>query len=103
MNRYMEEVYQALEISYGHESEFLQAVKGMFQAIEPVVDQHPEYEKRAILERLTSPERIIQFRVPWLDDQGQVHVNTGWRVQFSSLNGPIREGCAFTQVSIKVS
>ena len=95
MNRYMEEVYQALEISYGHESEFLQAVKGMFQAIEPVVDQHPEYEKQAILERLTSPERIIQFRVPWLDDQGQVHVNTGWRVQFSSLNGPYKGGLRF--------
>lgn len=95
MNRYMEEVYQALKNSYGHESEFLQAVKGMFQAIEPVVDQHPEYEKQAILERLTSPERIIQFRVPWLDDQGQVHVNTGWRVQFSSLNGPYKGGLRF--------
>lgn len=92
---YLERVYHKLEASLGHEVEYLQAVKEFFHAIEPVVEAHPEFEAEAILERMVEPERIISFRVPWQDDQGQIQVNRGYRVQFSSLNGPYKGGLRF--------
>lgn len=92
---YLEKVYTKLEKSLNHETEYLQAVKEFFDAIEPVIEAHPEYEKEAILERIVEPERIISFRVPWMDDKGQVQVNRGYRVQFSSLNGPYKGGLRF--------
>ncbi|MDO4432152.1 MAG: NADP-specific glutamate dehydrogenase [Aerococcaceae bacterium] len=94
-NAYINRVYADLEKRLGHESEFLQAVKEFFECIEPVVAEHPEYEAQAILERLIEPERIISFRVPWLDDKGNVQVNRGYRVQFSSLVGPYKGGLRF--------
>lgn len=92
---YITKVYETLTAKYPHEKEYLQAVKEFFHAIAPVVEAHPEYEQLAILERIVEPERIISFRVPWVDDQGQVQVNRGYRVQFSSLNGPYKGGIRF--------
>lgn len=92
---YITKVYENLAEKYPHEKEYLQAVKEFFHAIAPVIEAHPEYEPLAILERIVEPERIISFRVPWVDDQGQVQVNRGYRVQFSSLNGPYKGGLRF--------
>lgn len=95
MNAYVHRVYAELEQRFSHEVEFLQAVKEFFECIEPVVEAHPEYEAQAILERLIEPERIISFRVPWVDDKGHVQVNRGYRVQFNSLVGPYKGGLRF--------
>ena len=95
MSAYIENIYQQLNEKLGHESEFLQAVGEFLDAVEPVMAAHPEYEDLAVLERITAPERVIIFRVPWMDDQGKIHVNTGYRVQFSSLNGPYKGGLRF--------
>lgn len=94
-NQYIEKVYQDLKAHYPHEEEFLQAVRDFFEAIEPVVERYPSYENLGILERMVEPERIITFRVPWLDDEGKVKVNRGYRVQFNSLNGPYKGGIRF--------
>lgn len=93
--RYTQEVFDKLEGLYPHEGEFLQAVKEFLDAIEPVIEAHPEYRQQAVLERITEPERIISFRVPWVDDSGQVQVNRAYRVQFSSLTGPYKGGLRF--------
>lgn len=77
------------------EPEFLQAVKEVLISIQDVYNQHPEFEKAKIIERLTEPERVIMFRVPWTDDVGDVHVNTGYRVQFNSAIGPYKGGLRF--------
>ncbi|MDR1060532.1 MAG: NADP-specific glutamate dehydrogenase [Clostridiales bacterium] len=74
------------------ETEFLQAVYEVLESLEPVVAQHPEYEKNGLIERLTEPERFIQFRVAWVDDSGNVQVNRGFRVQFNSAIGPYKGG-----------
>lgn len=92
---YIKQVYSELEQRYSHEKEFLQAVREFFHAIEPVIEQHPEYEELAVLERITEPERIITFRVSWVDDAGKIQVNRAYRVQFSSLNGPYKGGIRF--------
>lgn len=92
---YVNKVYEKLMGALPHETEYLQAVKEFLDAIEPVIAAHPEYEKLAVLERIIEPERIISFRVPWVDDAGQVQVNRGYRVQFSSLNGPYKGGLRF--------
>ena len=75
--------------------EFIQAVEEVLESLEPVIAAHPEYEDMAILERLVEPERIIMFKVPWMDDQGKVQVNRGYRVQFSSAIGPYKGGLRF--------
>ena len=75
-----------------NEPEFLQAVYEVLTSIEPYVNEHPELEKNGIIERFVEPERIITFRVPWVDDQGKVHVNRGYRVQFNSAIGPYKGG-----------
>lgn len=77
------------------EPEFLQAVKEVLISIQDVYNQHPEFEKAKIIERLTEPERVIMFRVPWTDDAGDVHVNTGYRIQFNSAIGPYKGGLRF--------
>lgn len=78
-----------------NEPEFHQAVKEVLESLEPVVDRHPEYLKAGILERIVEPERQIIFRVPWVDDQGKVQVNRGFRVQFNSAIGPYKGGLRF--------
>lgn len=94
-NAYVKRVYNKLTESNAHETEFLQAVKEFFEAIEIVIDEDDNYEKHAILERLVEPERIISFQVPWLNDQGKIEVNRGYRVQFNSVNGPYKGGIRF--------
>lgn len=77
------------------EPEYLQAVHEVLLSIKDVYDQHPEFEQKALLERLVEPERIITFRVPWVDDKGKVHVNLGYRVQYNSAIGPYKGGLRF--------
>ena len=95
MNEYLYKVINQIEEKNSHEPEFLQAVKEVLCSVEQILDKHPEYEKSAILERITEPERIVSFRVPWVNDKGEVIVNRGYRVQFSSLIGPYKGGLRF--------
>jgi len=78
-----------------HEPEFLQAVEEVVHSVMPVLERHPKYVESKILQRVVEPERVIQFRVPWLDDEGEIHVNRGFRVQFSSAIGPYKGGLRF--------
>ncbi len=90
---YINRVYENLKQKYGHEPEFLQAVQEVLESIRPAVMANLEvYEKNKILERLTTPDRIISFRVPWVNDKGEVEVNMGYRVQWSSAIGPYKGG-----------
>jgi glutamate dehydrogenase (NADP+) len=77
------------------EPEFHQAVQEVVESLSPVLDRHPEYRKAKILERIIEPERVIMFRVPWQDDQGEVHVNRGFRIQMNSAIGPYKGGLRF--------
>lgn len=92
---YIEKVLGEVKQKNSNEPEFIQAVEEVFESLEPVIAAHPEYEKMAILERMVEPERVIMFKVPWTDDQGQVHVNRGYRVQFSGVLGPYKGGLRF--------
>ena len=94
-NEYLKRVYDGLAQRNANEPEFLQAVREVLESIQPVVEKHPEYEKAGLIERLVEPERIITFRVPWVDDQGKVQVNRGYRVQFNSAIGPYKGGSDF--------
>ena len=76
-SEYLNRVYAQVEQRDGHEKEFLQAVKEVFDSLQYVVDKHPEWEKAGLLERFVEPERVIEFRVPWVDDEGKPHVNRG--------------------------
>ena len=87
MNYVEKTLKQLIEKNPG-ESEFHQAATEILTSLAPVVEAHPEYEKAALLERFVEPERSVLFRVPWVDDQGVVHVNKGYRVQFNSAIGP---------------
>ena len=84
-----------LEKKHPGEKEFLQAVREVLISIKDVYDQHPEFERASLLERLVEPERIIIFRVPWVDDRGKTQVNLGYRVQFNSAIGPYKGGLRF--------
>ena len=92
MNAYVERVYADLEKRNGHEKEFLQAAREVLEALSPVFDKHPEYEDKGLLERFVEPDRVIMFRVPWVDDQGKVQVNRGYRVQYNNAIGPYKGG-----------
>jgi len=91
----VEKIMQELERKHPGESEFLQAVKEVLMSVKDVYNQHPEFEKAKIIERMVEPERIITFRVPWVDDKGEVQVNIGYRVQFNSAIGPYKGGLRF--------
>ena len=91
-NAYLCRVYEGLAQRNAHEPEFLQAVREVFESLEPVVEARPEIEKHGIMERIAEPERIINFRVSWVDDSGKVQVNRGWRIQFNSAIGPYKGG-----------
>ena len=84
-----------LEKKHPGEKEYLQAVREVLLSIEDVYNKHPEFEKAKLIERLVEPERIITFRVPWVDDKGEVQVNIGYRVQFNSAIGPYKGGLRF--------
>ena len=93
---YVDEVYEKVVAQNPGENEFHQAVKEVLDSLRLVIDANEEkYRKMALLERLTEPERIISFRIPWVDDQGQVQVNKGYRVQFNSAIGPYKGGLRF--------
>ena len=94
-NEYLKGVYAELEQKSAHEPEFLQAVLEVLESLEPVAEARPELEKWGVFERLVEPERVIQFRVPWMDDNGKVRVNRGFRVQFNSAIGPYKGGLRF--------
>ena len=88
MSNYTQRVLADLKARNAHEPEFIQAATEILNTLQPVIDKHPEYEKAGLLERYVEPERIIIFRVPWVDDNGNVQVNRGYRVQFNSAIGP---------------
>ncbi len=88
-------ILQALEAKHPGEHEYLQAVKEVLHSIEEVYNQHPEFEKAGIIERLVEPDRIFTFKVPWVDDRGNVQVNLGYRVQFNNAIGPYKGGIRF--------
>ena len=85
---YVSEILELVKKRNPGEPEFHQAVQEVLESLEPTLARHPEYEDNRILERLTEPERVIMFRVPWLDDQNRVQVNRGFRIEFNSAIGP---------------
>lgn len=95
MNRYAASVLNTLKKKYPEQKEFLQAATEILDSLSLVLDKHPEYENKGLLERFVEPERIITFRVAWTDDAGKVQVNTGYRVQFNSAIGPYKGGLRF--------
>ena len=92
MNAYTARVLEDLKARNAHESEFIQAATEILESLSPVFDKHPEYEAAGLLERFIEPERVIIFRVPWVDDQGKTQVNRAYRVQYNSAIGPIKGG-----------
>ena len=92
---YIEKVLEQVKAKDGDQPEFIQAVSDVLYSLEPVMEKHPEYEDAALLERIVEPERQIIVRVPWVDDNGKVHVNRGFRVQFNSAIGPYKGGLRF--------
>ena len=95
MNKYIAKILNGLQERNAGEKEFLQAAEEILTSLEAVVERHPEYERAALLERFTEPERTVMFRVPWVDDGGNVRVNRGYRVQFNSAIGPYKGGLRF--------
>ena len=93
--RILADVYDQVVKRNPGEPEFHQAVKEVLESLEPVAEKHPEYVKAGIFDRIVEPERQIIFRVPWMDDNGTVHVNRGFRVQFNSAIGPYKGGLRF--------
>ena len=94
-NEYLKRVYEEVQRRDSHEPEFLQAVLEVFESLELVVDKHPEWEKAGLIERFVEPERVVEFRVPWVDDNGNTRVNRGYRVQYNSAIGPYKGGLRF--------
>jgi glutamate dehydrogenase (NADP+) len=90
--KYTERVIEEVKAKNAEQPEFIQAVTEVLQSLEPVIEAHPEYEQAALLERIVEPERVVMFRVPWVDDSGKVQVNRGYRVQFNSAIGPYKGG-----------
>jgi len=95
MNRYATEVLESLKRKYPWEEEFIQSVTEVVGSLSEVLDQNPNYKKNAILERLVEPDRTISFKVPWKDNQGNVQVNNGYRVEFNNVLGPYKGGLRF--------
>ncbi|HFI0834950.1 TPA: NADP-specific glutamate dehydrogenase [Streptococcus suis] len=92
---YIQASFEAVKARNPHETEFLQAIEELFSTLEPVFEAHPEYIEENILARIVEPERVISFRVPWTDKDGNVQVNRGYRVQFNSAVGPYKGGLRF--------
>ena len=96
-NAYIKKIWDDVKAKNANEPEFLQAVEEVLTTLEPAVDLMPQLEPNAILERMVEPERVIMFRVPWMDDAGNYHVNRGYRVQFNSAIGPYKGGLRFSK------
>ncbi|MCU0411906.1 MAG: NADP-specific glutamate dehydrogenase [Bacteroidetes bacterium] len=95
MNDYTRSILSHVKAKNPSEPEFHQAVEEVLESLEPVLQRHPEYRAAKILERMIEPERVVMFRVPWMDDQGEVHINRGFRVQMNSAIGPYKGGLRF--------
>ncbi len=95
MNAYVESVIENVRKKCANEPEFIQTVEEVLTSLSPVIDQHPEYEKADLLNRIVEPERMFTFRVCWMDDEGKYHTNTGYRVQFNGAIGPYKGGLRF--------
>ena len=95
MSNYVQKVLDDVKAKNANEPEFIQAVEEVLSTLAPVLEANPQYEKAAILERMVEPERVVMFRVPWVDDNGVVQVNRGYRVQFNSAIGPYKGGLRF--------
>ena len=95
MNTYLASVIEKVKVQYANEPEFVQTVEEVLTSLEPVIDQHPEYEKADLLGRMVEPERTFTFRVCWMADDGTWHTNTGWRCQFNGAIGPYKGGLRF--------
>ena len=93
--KYAKRVYEATAAKNPNEKEFLQAVLEVLTTLEPMIEKRPDLEEQGILERIVEPERMIMFRVPWVDDKGKVQVNRGYRIQFNSAIGPYKGGLRF--------
>ncbi len=94
-NEYLKRVFEQVQARDKNEPEFLQTVEEVFSSLEPVMEKHPEFEKAGLMERMVEPERVIEFRVPWVDDAGKTNINRGFRVQFNSAIGPYKGGLRF--------
>lgn len=94
-SKYLNDVMETVTKRNPAEPEFLQAVREVLESLEPVIEAHPEFAEKGIVERIVEPERVITFRVPWVDDSGKVQVNRGFRVQFNSAIGPYKGGLRF--------
>ncbi|MCH5191090.1 MAG: NADP-specific glutamate dehydrogenase [Oscillospiraceae bacterium] len=94
-NQYLIDLIETVKKRNPGEPEFLQAIQEVLESLEPVIDQHPEFIEKGVLASIVEPERIIKFRVPWLDDNGNVQINRGFRVQFNSAIGPYKGGLRF--------
>ena len=92
---YLQRVYTQVVARDPDQKEFHQAVLEVLESLDPIIEQHPEYEKNGLIERFVEPERVVSFRVPLVDDNGQIHVNRGYRVQFNSAIGPYKGGLRF--------
>jgi len=95
MNAYVQRTIDLVKAKYSHEPEFCQTVEEVLGSLSPVMDRHPEYEKMDLLGRMVEPERMISFRVVWMDDNGNWHTNTGYRCQFNGAIGPFKGGIRF--------
>jgi glutamate dehydrogenase (NADP+) len=95
MSDYVQKALAIVKAKNPHEPEFQQAVQEVFETLEPALERHPEYRTAKILERLVEPERIVIFRVPWMDDQGEIQINRGYRIQMNSAIGPYKGGLRF--------
>jgi len=95
----MQDFMKMCEANNPGEPEFLQAVSEVVESVEPVLEKHPEYRSAKILERMVEPERVIMFRVPWVDDKGEVQINRGYRIQVNSAIGPYKGRLSFPSFS----
>ncbi|HRF36215.1 MAG TPA: Glu/Leu/Phe/Val dehydrogenase dimerization domain-containing protein, partial [Clostridia bacterium] len=94
-NKYLQDVVNKVREKNANEPEFIQTVEEVLKSLEPVIEKHPEYVKANLIERMVEPERAFTFRVPWVDDNGNVQVNRGYRVQFNGAIGPYKGGLRF--------
>ena len=95
MNEYIENVIKTVERRDNAKPEYIQCVKEVFRSLEKVIEQHPEYVEDDLLTRMAEPDRLITFRVAWVDDAGKTQINRGYRVQFNSSIGPYKGGLRF--------
>ncbi|MEA2556980.1 MAG: glutamate dehydrogenase [Actinomycetota bacterium] len=95
MSEYVDQLLTNVALKNPHEPEFRQAVEEVMESVELVLERHPEYRDAKIVERIVEPERVIQFRIPWVDDGGEVHINRGFRVEMNSALGPYKGGLRF--------